>query len=240
MGKWYYWTGVIVVFSLGITASLYFGLQGKTIPYIKWSYFANSLEVSNAVEMRLREELQPYQIYFLGPSPGNALQVEASLNLAKWLRQSQDAILIEDPTMVEKIPDMKAMNPELTLDLSKDSGRLIEGVRNIGDKKKIIVIAPNIYVTQISLQSPVSQMKSALQGRKYVVLSFMNFPRSHEQEKDSEFLCHTSDSAMNNLDLGCFVLAQSRPFYGKSDVPGKTPGFLNQVRGNEYMFFLGQ
>jgi hypothetical protein len=82
-------------------------------------------------------------------------------------------------------------------------------------------------------------MREDLKGMKYIVLSFMTFPGSRDQEKDFEFPCRTSDSSADQLDLGCFILGQSRPQYLKTKIENKTPGFLNLVRSQEYMFFLG-
>ena len=102
----------------------------------------------------------------------------------------------------------------------------------------MIVLAPNIYVTHFSAQSPVSEMQSELQN--YVVLSFVNFPGSREEEKDFEFPCRASESSATQLDLGCFILGQSRSTYLKKKIEGKVPGFLNLVRTREYMLFLGK
>jgi hypothetical protein len=240
MGKWY-WVIVVVVLVTGVTASLYFGLEAKSVPLIRWSYFANATEASDAVQTRMSQELSNYQIYFLGPHPEKQLQIQTTINLVQWLKsQNPKAILVADRIMTGRSLEIQSLKPELILDLGKERERFLEGINAISAEQKVIVIAPNIYVTHFLAQSPVSEMQEQLQTQNYVVLSFMNFPRSREEEKDFEFPCRTSDSSATQLDLGCFVMGQSRPFYWKKNIEGKVPGFLNLVKSREYMFFLGQ
>lgn len=239
MGK-LYWSVVVVVLVSGLSIALYFGLEGKTVPLIRWSSFSNAAEVSNAVESRMRQELQPYQFYFLGPHPKKSLHLQSAINLAKWLKSQSSAIIITDSLMTELNPELRELNPELVLDLSKDKDRFVAGIKSLDPQQKIVVIAPNIYVTHFLDQSPVLQMQDELKGKKYIVLSFFNFPHSREEEKDFEFPCKTSETSATQLNLGCFILGQSRRFYRKSAVEGKVSGFLNLVRAQEYMFFLGK
>ena len=142
--------------------------------------------------------------------------------------------------MTERNPELQELKPDLVLDLARDRERFLAGLKSISTEQKVIVIAPNIYVTHLLPQSPVSEMHDELQNKNYIVLSFVNFPTSREEEKDFEFPCRTSENSATQLDLGCFILGQSRPFYLKKRIDGKVPGFLNLVRSHEYMFFLGQ
>ncbi len=237
MGK-LYWAIVIVVLVSGLTAAIYFGLQGKSVPLIRWSHFANSQEVSEAIQTRMSQELKPYQIYFIGPHPRKPLHVEVAVNLAQWLAQQSPSIIIVDTIMSEQNPAIGSLKPDLILDLGQEKERFLQGLKELGQDKKVIVIAPNIYVSHFSPQAPVSQMRDQL--KNFVVMSFVNFPRSREEEKDFEFPCRTSESSASQLDWGCFILGQSRKFYVKKEVSGKVPGFLNLVRTGEYMLFLGR
>jgi hypothetical protein len=238
MGK-LYWSVVVFVLVGGLTVALYFGLQGRSVPLIKWSHFSDAREVSDAIQSRMSQELQPYQIYFIGPHPLKPLHVQAALNIVEWLRGQGPSVVIADKLMVEQNPLVQNLKADLVLDLSREKARFLEGIKNISPESKVIVLAPNIYVTHFLPQSPVSEMREDLKGMKYIVLSFMTFPGSRDQEKDFEFPCRTSDSSADQLDLGCFILGQSRPQYLKTKIENKTPGFLNLVRSQEYMFFLG-
>lgn len=237
MGK-LYWSVVAIVLVTGLTTALYFGLQWKSVPLIRWSNFANSQEVLTAIETRMSQELSPFQLYFIGPHPRIPFHVQSGIKVAEWLRSQGPSILIVDRIMSEENPEIKALNADITLDLGREKERFLEGLKNIGPEQKVIVLAPNIYVSHFAGQSPVAEMHSQL--KKYIVLSFFPFPRSREEEKDFEFPCRTLDSSASGLDLGCFVLGQSRRFYRKESVAGKVPGFLNLVRTGEYMFFLGK
>ncbi len=237
MGK-LYWAIVVVVVVTGLTTAIYLGLEGKSVPLIRWSHFADAKEVSTAIQTRMSQELRPFQVYFLGPHPRKTLHIQSAINVAQWLRSQGPSIVIVDTIMAEENPEIRAMNADLILDLGQEKDRFLEGLKALAADTKVIVIAPNIYVTHLSPQSAVSQIQTQLP--KYVVLSFFNFPGSREEEKDFEFPCRTSDSSASQLDMGCFILGQSRKFYVKSRIEGKTPGFLNLVRSGEYMFFLGK
>jgi hypothetical protein len=237
MGK-LYWVVVVAVIVSGLTAVLYFGLEGKSVPLITWSHFSDAKEVSDAVKTRMTQEFQPYDIYFLGPQPQIEMHVQAAINLANWLKEKSPAVLVVDTLMSERIPAIHDLHADVTLDLAREQERFLEGLKNLSPGQKVIVIAPDIYVTHYLAQSPVSQMHEILKDKKYIVLSFFDFPHSREEEKDAEFPCQTSESSAGQLDLGCFILSQARPVYLKNSVPNKVPGFLNLVRANEYMFFL--
>ena len=239
MGKWY-WIIVVVVLVTGLTTAIYFGLEGKTVPLIRWSHFSNATEVSDAIQTRMTQELSSYQIYFLGPHPEKLLHVQSAVNVAQWLKSKSPAIVIVDKIMSERYTELQSLKPDLILDLGKDRVRFLEGIKAISADQKVIVIAPNIYVTHFLAQSPVNEMQEDLKDKNYIVLSFVNFPTSREAEKDFEFPCRTAEGSATQLDLGCFILGQSRAFYLKKKIEGKVPGFLNLVRSREYMFFLGQ
>lgn len=239
MGKWY-WALVVLVFVAGLTTVLYFGLEGKTVPVIRWSHFSDAKEASDAVQTRMSQELKSYQIYFLGPHPSKPMHVQTTINIAKWLRSLGPSVLITDPILDEKFPEIKDLNPDVTLDLGREKDRFLEGLKAIRPDQKVIVIAPNVYVTHFLSQSPLSEMQEQLKNKNYIVLSFMNFPGSRDAESDFEFPCRASESSTTQLELGCFIRGQARAFYRKKKVEDKTAGFLNLVRSHEYMFFLGQ
>lgn len=235
-----YWLVVAIVLAAGLSGAIYFGNQGKTVPLIKWSHFSNADEVSKAIESQIGEELKPYQFYFLGPHPKKPLHLQSTVNVVKWIRSQSSAIVIADTTMAAEYPEIMELNPELTLDLSKEADRFLAGANAISPEQKVIIIAPNVYVTHMLDQSPVSMMQNELQNKKYVILSFFNFPQSRAEEKDFEFACRTTESSATRLDLGCFILGQSRKMYSKEKIADKTPGFLNLVGSREYMFLLGK
>ena len=237
MGKMY-WAIVAVVLVGGLTTAIYFGLQGKSVPLIKWSHFANPEEASQAVKGRMSQELSRYQLYFIGPHPRKPFHIQTAVNITVWLRSQGRNVLVVDRIMLEQNPELQNLKPDLVLDLGKEKDRFLEGVKAVNVGTKVIVLAPNIYVTHYSAQSPVAQMQEQLGN--YVVLSFINFPGSRDEEKEFEFPCRTGDGSGTQLDLGCFVLGQARSKYLKKKVDGKTPGFLNLVRSREYMFFLGK
>lgn len=239
MGK-LYWLAVVIVLAAGLSTALYFGNQGKTVPLIKWSYFSNADEVSGAIQSRIGEELKIYQFYFLGPHPKKPLHLQSTVNIVKWIKSQGPAIVIADSIMAAEYEEIKELNPELTLDLSKEADRFLAGIKAIGPEQKVIIIAPNVYITHMLDQSPVSLMQSELQSEKYVILSFFNFPQSRDEEKDFEFACRTTESSATKLDLGCFILGQSRKFYSKEKVADKIPGLLNLIGSREYMFLLGK
>lgn len=235
MGK-LYWTLVVFVVVTGLGVVIFFGLQGKTVPKIKWSHFADAQEVADSVQLRLSQELKSYDIVFLGPHPEKPLHMQSALKIMEWLKSSQPSVVIVDPALLDK----NQIPYDVSLSLMSDRERFFEGISKMDKSHKVIVLAPNLYVTHILSQSPIRQMENQLKNYKYVSLTFMNFPANRDAEKEFEFPCNTTDeSAVGLSELGCFLRLQSRQFYGKKPIENKTPGFLNQVRTPEFMFFLG-
>lgn len=235
MGK-LYWTLVVLTIVVGLGVAITFGLKGKTVPKIKWSHFADSQEVSDALQLRLSQEFKAYKMVFVGPHPEKAMHVEASVKWISWLRNQGNSILVVDPRLLQK----QVIVHDIVLDLMKEPSRFLEGLQQVPSGTRVIVWAPNIFVTHLLSGSPVNQMQNALKDWDYGVLSFTTFPAGHEKEKDFELPCYTGEGDSSGFsELGCFVRHQARPHYRKKSIEGKTAGFLNQVRTREYMFFLG-
>ncbi len=235
MGK-LYWTLVVLVIASGVGIVLNFGLKGRTIPKIKWAYFANAQEASDAAQLRLRQEFMAFNLVFIGPHPENELHIETSLKFISWLRTLGNNVLIADPRLSEK----SGISADLSLNLMTEKERFLTGLRQTPQGYRVIVWAPNLYVTHVLTDSPISQIASDLRSWNYGVLSFTTFPANRESEAEFEIPCQTGDADASGLSqLGCFIRGQARPHYRKPPMPGKIPGFLNHVRSREYMFFLG-
>ncbi|MFN8790171.1 MAG: hypothetical protein ACK5Y2_01795 [Bdellovibrionales bacterium] len=236
MGK-LYWSCVVLVVLVGLGIVITFGLKGKTVPKIKWSHFADAQEASQAVQGRLRQELLGSRLLFVGPHPDRPLHVETAALLIEAFRRESPSVVIADPRLLEKT-NLKA---DVSLDLMAERDRFLEGISKVPADTRILVLAPNIYVTHLLPDSPVNGMLEDLAAWRYGVLSFMTFPASRDQEANFEFTCRTGEAAVSGFsELGCFIQGQARPHYPKGRIPTKTSGFLNHVRMHEFMFFLGQ
>lgn len=236
MGK-LYWSGVVLVIVIGLAVVVTFGLKGKTVPKIEWSHFADAKEVSDAVQLSLNQELKSFRIVFVGPHPDRPLHIDTSANLIEWLRSLGPHVLVADSRLLEK----KTISADITLNLMSESERFLKGLKNIPPETRVIVWAPNIYVTHLLSTSPINQMQTELQKQNYVVLSFVTFPSSREAEPTFELPCQTGETDSSGFsELGCFIQGQARPHYRKEKIPDKTAGFLNHVRTQEFMLFLGQ
>lgn len=235
MGK-LYWTVVVLTVVTGLGIAITFGLQGKTVPKIKWSHFADAQEVAQSVELRLSQELRSYDMVFIGPHPANPLHVESSAKILQWLKSQGPSLVVADPNLLEKMN----IEHDISLNLMQESDRFLEGMQKVPPGTRVIVWAPNIYVTHLVSSSPINKMQDQLKNMHYIVLSFMTFPESKEAEKDFEIPCATGETdASGFAELGCFIREQSRANYRKEKIENKSPGYLNQVRTHEFMFFLG-
>ena len=60
----------------GMTATIYFGMGPKPIPKIKFSQFEEPLKLSQAIELRMREELKKANFLAFGYQPERPEQLE--------------------------------------------------------------------------------------------------------------------------------------------------------------------
>ncbi|MBK7963174.1 MAG: hypothetical protein IPK04_19505 [Bdellovibrionales bacterium] len=76
--------GILVV--AGLVASLYFSLQPRPIPKIRYSLFQSPKELGVALTQRLRLEIKQASVIFFGIDPSNLDQYQIVIGALELLR----------------------------------------------------------------------------------------------------------------------------------------------------------
>ena len=237
--KWFYWFLISIVLLAGITVSVYFGIQPKPVPKISLSGFENPEEMGSSILKRLRLEVQSAPILFLGVMPEQKFHYQVWTEL---LRVANEPNLKYDFIVVEKnLPYRELLKGNLAesfeeLDLKDDFDRLLAGLKKAQEqKKRIAVLAPSIYASQLLKGNVVDRLKS--EGNLQVVsFSTSSFPLNADQEKNLEIPCIMNDGDLaGSGKLGCMIVSTSRPLYRKKKVVGKYPGGVSQVGSQDYL-----
>lgn len=235
-----YLIGVVVVVSLGIGVALYFGGQSLNRELVGFTEFSQAGDVTRVIQEKLAPVIESKKLIFIGPHPQKSQHMNVALDLLSVFLKDKSSLLVVDRILSERVSEVAALNATVRLDLVRDREQFLKIVKELKSGQKLVYLGPNIYVTHSLYQGPMDSLKSEMKPQDYLVLSFTSFPLSKDQERDFDFPCRTGESSASQLELGCLVLSQARKYYGKQHSSGTTPGFLNQVNEQEFMFFLGQ
>ncbi len=236
--KWIYWSLMAAVLLAGIGISVYFGVQPKAVPKISLSGFEAPEEMGQAILKRLRLEIQSAPVLFLGVSPEQKAHYQIWQELLKQANEPQwkyDIIVVE-----KNLPHAdlfkEASVPVQSMDLKSEYEQLAEGLKKAqAEKKRIVVIAPSIYISGILKGNIADRLKSE-NNIKAVSFSTSTFPLTANQEKDMEIPCVLNDQDRSGAGLlGCFIIKSARLTYRKKKVINKYPGAVDQIGSQEYL-----
>lgn len=236
------------IFFAGLGLSIYFGLEPRPIPKIKLSGVATPQGFSDAVFQRLSEELKSTNLFFVGVGT-NIDQKELAVDLVNQFAKAsapQSVQLFLDPELIGY--------EEYQTKFSTQTNSLFSKINSISllhqssffstqldlHHQKIIILAPNVFVTQILKSGPLSQIKLELSKLKQLPkifslsLTFFPMDRSEEEQLSPPCLVDSFDKAGTGA-FGCVVLQSSRPLYRKKKPQTTYVGFLNQIGETDYI-----
>lgn len=244
--------GILVV--LGLAVSLYFSLQPRPIPKIRYSLFSSPKDMGQALTQRLRLEIKQAAVVFFGVDPLNPDQYQIVLGALEALRNEGEGLdfIVVDPNMPYKAQIPHQEEIELKLELERFS----EGIRAAkGLNQRVAVILPAIYATTLLEDSPVSRFladekladeklaheKSAHEkglGERTLGLVFTisHFPTSQAEERDLIYPCvPNQEDRVGAANLGCMIVSKAKTLYRKKNVGPKRAGLVDQVGLSEYL-----
>jgi hypothetical protein len=213
------------------------GIQGKPIVKIKLSEFKSSNEVAESTLMRLRQELKDHSIVFFGLDPE---EPEHFLIWAHLVKQAQEPGWRFDEVYVEKdlsvptnlIPEMKRIDVK-----EKEAEFKSLWASDAYRGKRVAVIVPHIYASQLIQNNPVQRMKVAPEDGKILSISLVPLagtPRDPELER---LPCAAEGSDYTGKSpLGCAIRNKSM-FWTKPLKAGVRLGVLEQFGLHDYLFF---
>lgn len=233
--KYLYGISAAVVLIAGIGFSVYFGIQPKSIPKITYSHFQTPAKLSDAILLRLNQELKGAPLVMLGVMPGRKLDLEvwkAFLEQSQYPELKYQALVI-DP----ELPFAKELFPSaVRMDLKTELSRFIEGAKNAREQGlRMAIIVPSIYASQRLQENPADLVR---QRTDLAPMSFsmMGFPRSPEQEADMSIKCAMGSNDRDGIGaLGCMTEHKARLVYRKKSKPGFYEGLMDQVGERDYL-----
>ncbi len=235
MFKKLYISFLILSVLAGFIYILQIGLQEKTISKIKWSHFNDSREVAESIANRLRQETKDHQVIMFGVDPGNLNHLKI---VKSWLEFNKSPGWNIDLIYIEPaLSGGKEMFPQATpIDIREFEDKTV-GLLNdfFESKKRILIIAPHIYVSQFIKENPVSRILKKLKpAQSQLVMGISLIPILSE----SSLTCVSAGvDYTGQSPLGC--LAQEKSFfYQKKKFEKNMSGALDQYGLNDYLFFL--
>lgn len=242
--KYLYWIGVVVVLIGGLVASLYFGIQPRTLPKITTSYFQSEDEMAKAISQRLRQELFDYDILFLGAEPGRPEHFKMWLSfLAEQKKEAASAypVLIVDPEYKASLSaeDSKLLSGAQEMSLKNSIADVAEVVKNARtQQRRVAFLAPNLYTSQMLQQSPTHRLKQEFQLRT-ASFSAVYFPFTEKEEGQLLFPCSTDEKDyLGTGKLGCAVTQKYRVIRRKLKPKLNFTGLMDLTGENDYLVFF--
>lgn len=233
--KYLYGIIAAVVLLTGIGFSVYFGVQPKSIPKITYSHFNEPAKMSDAIILRLNQEIKGAPLLMLGVMPGRKMDLEV---WKAFLEQSQMPELKYQALVVDpELPFAAEMFPSATkLDIKTDLARFIEGAKNArAQGLRMAVIVPSIYASQRLQENPAAKIRKETDLAP-MSFSIMGFPRSPEQEATMDIKCVMGSNDRDGIGaMGCMAEQKARLVYRKKSKPGFYEGLVDQVGERDYL-----
>lgn len=213
------------------------GIEGKPIAKIKLSEFQSPIEVSQAINMRLRQELKDHSIVFLGVDPD---EPEHLLIWKEFLRLIQepgwkfDEVIIDSGLGVkdswalgEQVFNIKEM--EATLKAHWSSPEF--------NNKRVAIVVPDIYSSQLIKDNPVQRLKVNPNEGRMLSISLVPLGKNTNEEAVNRIPCSAEGADYTGQSpLGCAIRKKAM-FWSKPLKEGVRLGILEQHGLHDYLFF---
>lgn len=233
----------------GLAAMLFFGIRPRTLPKIKLSEFTNATVVSNAFQLRMRQDMKDWPVLFVGIDPNEPFHVEV---LNHFLSTNTEPGWKYDAVVVDQDLGVNISQPNAEVfSFRRESDRLLSGlITLLKNKTRVLLVVKHVESSQ-SIQNNFLQRLKTIVAKQmsvdqmqipFTVLSLAWFPRTRELEKDMPIPCITNDESdqLGTGALGCKILHLARLNYRKKFTAGQWVGQLDLVGSNDYLFLLSK
>lgn len=237
-GKNIYTIFLIIFCVVGLGVTIYFSIQPRSVPKIKFSQVDSAERIGQAVFERLRLEIQGMPLLFFGVAPGHEEDMDL---LNGFLAALPDAsvkydMILMDPNLSfkEKIVHQQELDLKSNLDQTASAFQTL-----LDQGKRVLVVVPHIYAVHQLKGNPISLLES--QHQLLVHSFYIGKPVwSRDLEAKMEIPCITGEDLLGTGLFGCSILQKSRTIYRKPKVPGKYIGLMDQTGARDYMILFGK
>lgn len=237
MKKYISWIMLGILGISGLSISIYFSIQPKPIPKIKYSLFSSPEEIGLAITHRLRLELSKETLIFLGIDPSNLEHY--SLVNGFIAAMQKEGMGFESVVVDPKLPKKDLITHQEEIDLRSEMDRFKVGMSAAQSKnKKIAVILPTILASTLIDGSPVSMLMKD-EKTSAIVFTIAELLISTAEESSTLYPCVANHAdALGISKLGCLILTKSRPLYRKPSPGAKMPALMDQIGLAEYLILF--
>lgn len=228
--------GLLTVVSIGWVIQL--TIEGKPVAKIKLSEFEKPQNLSEAIRMRLRQEIKDHSIVFLGVDPEEPIHLEVWKHFINEMVEPGwkfDEILIEqglalkEPwTLGEKLIDVKESEASLKNTWNDPAYK----------EKRIAVVVPHIFSSQLIKDNPVQRLKINPNEGRILSLSIAPLGQNTNEVEVNRIPCVAEGADYTGQSpLGCMIRKKAmfakKPFQSKSYL-----GVVEQVGLHDYLVYL--
>lgn len=228
--------GLLTIISIGWVIQL--TLEGKPIAKIKLSEFEKPQNLSNAIKMRLRQEIKDHSIVFLGVDPDEPVHLEVWKHFINEMIEPGwkfDEILIEQGLALkeswglgEKLINVKESESAFKRSWNDSSFRDI----------RVVVIVPHVFSSQLIKDNPVQRLKLNPNEGRFLSLSIVPLGENSNEAEVNRIPCVAEGSDYTGQSpLGCMIRKKAmfakKPFHNKNYL-----GVVEQVGLHDYLVYL--
>lgn len=228
--------GLLTVVSLGWVIQL--TIEGKPIAKIKLSEFEKPRNLSDAVKMRLRQEIKDHSIVFLGVDPDEPVHLEVWNHFINEMIEPGwkfDEILIEQRLVLNEPWGLG----EKLIDFKENEATLKRDWNEMGNRdKRVVVVVPHVFSSQLINDNPVQRLKQNPNEGRFLSLSLVPLGENPNEAEVNRIPCVAEGSDYTGQSpLGCMIRKKAmfakKPFHNKNYL-----GVVEQVGLHDYLVYF--
>lgn len=235
--KYLYIAFVSLITVLALAWVIHLGIQGKPVAKIKLSEFTSTKDLSESVQMRLRQELKDHGIVFLGVDPDEPehlvvwKQFLQDLNEPGW---KFDEIFIEQGLGLKETWGLG----EKVIDIKKEEAALkLLWASEVYKDKRIAVVVPHVYSSQLIKDNPVQRVKASPEDARVLSLTIVPLAQSEKEDEIARVPCAAEGADYTGQSpLGCVI--RNKAMFWRKELKSKTRlGIVEQFGLHDYLIF---
>jgi len=228
--------GLLTIVSLGWVIQL--TLEGKPIAKISLSEFERPQSLSEAVKMRLRQEIKDHAIIFLGVDPDEPTHLEVWKNFINEMIEPGwkfDEILVEKGLSYKEPWNLG----EHLIDVRENELSLKASWNEVSNKeKRVVVVVPSVFSSQLIKDNPVQRLKVNPNEGRFLSLSLVPLGENTNEPEVSRIPCAAEGSDYTGQSpLGCMIRKKAM-FWKKPFKNKKYLGIVEQVGLHDYLVYF--
>ncbi len=215
---------------------IHLSLNGKPISKIKLSEFTSPHHIAESLSMRLRQEIKDHSILFLGLDIDQPEHIQIWIEFLKLIKEPGwkfDEIIVEEGL---NLPALGLGEVVLNVKANEDLLK-VKWLSEINLNKRIVVIVPDIYSSQLLKDNPIQRLKSSVNEGIFLSLTLVGLGASAEDPIIQKLPCSADGADITGQSaLGC-VVRKKAMFHTKPLKTNVRLGVVEQVGLHDFLVF---